>query len=99
MRTLLLVLALSAGSFGQTSSEKSIDEAVAKIMAETGVPSVSIAVGRGNDVYVKAYGDAKLSPKVPATPGMRYKIASNSKHIAASAVMVERRGGVKFTSW
>jgi D-alanyl-D-alanine carboxypeptidase len=88
MRTLLLVLALSAGSFGQTSSEKGIDEAVAKIMAETGVPSVSIAIARGNDVYVKAYGDAKLSPKVPATPGMRYKIASNSKHIAAAAVMV-----------
>ena len=88
MRTLLLLLALPAGSFAQTSMDKGIDEAVAKVMAQTGVPSVSIAVARGNDLYVKAYGDAKLSPRVPATPEMRYKIASNSKHIAASAVMV-----------
>ncbi len=89
MRTFLLLFALAAGSYAQSSiPEKAIDEAVAKIMAETKVPSVSIAVARGNDLYAKAYGDAKLSPRVAATTEMRYKIASNSKHIAASAVML-----------
>ncbi len=87
MRTFLLLLALSAGSFAQTSTDRAIDEAVAKVMSETAVPSVSIVVARGDDLYVKAYGDAKLAPKTPATPEMRYKIASNSKHIAAAAVM------------
>lgn len=89
MRCFLLVLALAGGSYAQSAiPEKAIDDAIAKIMAETKVPSVSIAVARGKNLYVKAYGDAKLSPRVPATPEMRYKIASNSKHIAASTVMV-----------
>ena len=88
MRTFVLLLALSAGSFAQSSTDRAIDEAVAKVLSETAVPSVSIVVARGDDLYVKAYGDAKLAPKTPATPEMRYKIASNSKHIAAAAVMV-----------
>jgi CubicO group peptidase (beta-lactamase class C family) len=88
IRTLLLLLTVSASSFAQGSNEKAIDEAVASVMSATAVPSVSIVVARGNDCYVKAYGEAKLHPRVPATPQMRYKIASNSKHIAAAAVMV-----------
>ena len=88
MRTFLLLLALAVGAFAETSTDRAIDAAVAKVMAETAVPSVSLVVARGDDLYVKAYGDAKLAPKTPATPEMRYKIASNSKQIAAAAVMV-----------
>ena len=88
MRTFLLLPALAVAAFAETSTDQAIDAAVAKVMAETAVPSVSIVVARGDDLYVKTYGDAKLAPKTPATPEMRYKIASNSKHIAAAAVMV-----------
>ena len=38
--------------------------------------------------YVQAYGDARLDPKVPASPGMRYKIGSNTKQFIAAAILL-----------
>ncbi|MGD0135087.1 MAG: serine hydrolase domain-containing protein [Bryobacteraceae bacterium] len=73
-----------------TDAQKSaIDDLARKTLAETGVPAASIAVVKdGKIAMVAAYGDAKLDPKVPATPAMRFKIASNSKQFAASAVLL-----------
>jgi D-alanyl-D-alanine carboxypeptidase len=68
--------------------ESAIDQLVQRILAGTGVPSASIAVVRDKNVYAKAYGDARLNPKAPASPEMRYKIASNSKQIAATAILL-----------
>ncbi len=68
--------------------ESAIDQAAKKVLSETGVPSASIAVVRNGNIYVKAYGDARLNPKTPASPEMRYKIASNSKQIAAAAILL-----------
>ncbi len=71
------------------ATQTAIDETAAQILAQTGVPSASIAVVRdGKIAYVRAYGDARLDPKVPARPEMRYKIASNSKQIAATAILL-----------
>jgi hypothetical protein len=52
----------------QTSA---IDQTVGEWLAETGAPSVSIAIVRGNEIYAKTYGDARLQPRVPATVGPR----------------------------
>lgn len=66
-----------------------IDAIVAKALEGSGTPSASIAVVKDGEVaYARAYGMAKLSPAVPATADMRYKIASNSKHITAAAILL-----------
>lgn len=92
MRPWLLIIGFCAAPlFGQLPAETqtAIDAAAVKNLAETGVPSASIAVVQGGKIaYVRAYGDARLDPKTPARPEMRYKIASNSKQIAATAILL-----------
>ncbi len=70
-------------------TERKIDAIVAEALAETGVPSASIAIVKdGKVALAKAYGQARLDPAVPATPSMRYKIASNSKQLTATAILL-----------
>ena len=47
----------------------------------------------GQVVYVKAYGDARLDPKTPATPDMRYSIGSISKQFTATAILLLQEQG------
>jgi D-alanyl-D-alanine carboxypeptidase len=66
-----------------------IDRIVAQVLAQTGVPSASIAaVQHGKLVYTHAYGDARLRPLLAATPGMRYSIGSISKQFTAAAILL-----------
>jgi len=91
MRHLLPLLLLATPAFAQlTEAQKaSIDDLARKTLAETGVPAASIAIVKdGKIAMAKAYGDAKVSPKIPATPAMRFKIASNSKQFAATAILL-----------
>ena len=91
MRHVLLLLLLAAPAFPQlTEAQKASISALARqTLAETGVPAASIAVVKdGRVAMLAAYGYAKLSPKVAATPAMRFKIASNSKQFAATAVLL-----------
>jgi CubicO group peptidase (beta-lactamase class C family) len=70
-------------------SVRAIDAIVAKALSETGVPSASIAIVEdGRIVLAKAYGHARLEPAIEATPAMRYKIASNSKQLTATAILL-----------
>jgi D-alanyl-D-alanine carboxypeptidase len=87
------VLATVLPCHAEPLPESAIDQLVQRILAETGVPSASITVVRDNDVYTKAYGYARVNPKVPASLEMRYKIASNSKQIAASAILLLAQDG------
>jgi CubicO group peptidase (beta-lactamase class C family) len=85
------VLVAAATSFSQISSEMQarIDKAVADGLAGTGVPSASIAVVKdGRIAYLKAYGDARLDPRVAAASTMRYSIGSISKQFTATAVLM-----------
>jgi D-alanyl-D-alanine carboxypeptidase len=71
------------------ATRTSIEQIVHNVLAETGVPAASVAIVKdGKVTFTAAWGDAKLNPKVPATPAMRFKIASNSKQIAATAVLL-----------
>src|SRR6202522_2934316 len=91
MRHLLILLLFAAPAFPQLSEaqKSSIDRLAYKTLAETGVPAASIAVVKdGKIAMASAYGDAKLNPKVAATPAMLFKIASNSKQFAATAVLL-----------
>jgi CubicO group peptidase (beta-lactamase class C family) len=71
-----------------------IDKAAADALQRTGVPSASVAVVKdGKIAYVKAYGDAKLDPRTPADPKMRYSIGSISKQFTAAALLMLQEQG------
>ncbi len=67
---------------------------IADMLAESGAPSVSIAVVKqGQLVYAKAFGKASLEPDRPADANTRYAIGSISKQFTAAAVlMMEEQG-------
>ena len=77
-----------------TATLARIDDAVTEVLKKTGAPSASIAIVRdGRTVYVRAYGDARLEPKLPAEPGMRYAIGSISKQFTAAAILLLQQDG------
>jgi len=93
---LLSLLAAASGSAAQLPSAVTakIDEIAAKALAESGAPSVSIAVVRGGQIaFEKAYGKARLDPPVEARPDMRYSIGSVSKQVLAGAVLLLAQDG------
>jgi D-alanyl-D-alanine carboxypeptidase len=66
-----------------------IDDAARKALADSGAPSVSIAVVQdGRVAYVKAYGKSRLDPAAAADPAMRYSIGSVSKQFMAAAILM-----------
>jgi D-alanyl-D-alanine carboxypeptidase len=70
-------------------------DAIAKtVLADTGVPSASIAVvSDGHIIYARAFGDARLAPDTLATPAMRYPIGSISKQFTAAAILLLAEDG------
>ena len=71
-----------------------IDKAATDALAKTGVPSASVAVVKdGRIAYVKAYGDARIAPRTPAAPEMRYSIGSISKQFTAAAILLLQEQG------
>jgi len=93
---ILLAFASSVGAQTQLSAEVTdkIDKLVADTLSRTGVPSASIAIVKdGQIAYVKAYGDARIEPKVPAQSHMRYSIGSISKQFTAAAILLLQEQG------
>ncbi|MGA2579520.1 MAG: serine hydrolase domain-containing protein [Bryobacteraceae bacterium] len=78
-----------AGQLPQAATAK-IDAAAEKALAESGAPSVSVAVVKDDRIaYVKAYGNARLhDPATAARPEMRYSIGSVSKQFMAGAILM-----------
>ena len=71
-----------------------IDAAANAALKESGAPGASIAVVRGGKLaYVQAYGDAKVDPRTPARPPMRYSIGSVSKQFTATAILMLAEDG------
>jgi len=88
-----LVRAAAQGHLSPELREK-IDKIVSEGLAKSGVPSASIAIVKdGEIVYVKAYGDARVEPRTPATPEMRYSIGSISKQFTATAILLLQEQG------
>src|SRR6266446_7392226 len=74
--------------------QQKIDKLATDTLARTGVPSASIAIVKnGQLVFTTAYGDARLDPKTPATPEMRYSIGSISKQFTATAILLLQEHG------
>lgn len=90
----ILPLAVARGQQLTPTERAGIDSAVTAVLAGTGAPSASLAVVRGGDiVYERAYGDARVDPRTPATPGMRYSIGSVSKQFTATALLLLAEDG------
>lgn len=71
-----------------------INTVVEKVLFDTGTPSVSLAIVKDSKLaYVHAYGIARLEPKTPAHPKMRYSIGSISKQFLASAILLLEQEG------
>jgi CubicO group peptidase (beta-lactamase class C family) len=100
---LLVTLALAAFLQGVPAAAQNtlpatmtsaIDRAVEDVLSKSGAPSASIAVVQdGQIAYVKAYGNARLDPPMPATPPMQYSIGSISKQFTAAAVLLLAQEG------
>ncbi len=89
----ILVLTLVCSSAAQSeltpALRANVDDIVHKALATTGVPSASLAVVKGGQIaYLQAYGDARLDPRTPASPAMRYSIGSISKQFTAAAMLM-----------
>jgi D-alanyl-D-alanine carboxypeptidase len=97
LHLLILIVALCLPAVAQTLSSdhrQQIDAAATEVLAKTGVPSASIAiVQNGKIAYLQAYGDARLDPKTPARPGMRYSIGSVSKQFTVAAMLFLQEQG------
>src|ERR1700679_3128611 len=74
--------------------QQKIDKVAHDALAKTGVPSASLAIVKdGQIAYLHAYGDARLDPKTPAKPEMRYSIGSVSKQFTAAAILLLQEQG------
>lgn len=91
-RLALAALAIQSAALPAQSlspaEQRRIDAAVTSTLAESGVPSASIALVRGGRlVLAKAYG--KASDRLgAASASMPYQIASNSKQFTAMALLL-----------
>ncbi|NUQ19350.1 MAG: beta-lactamase family protein [Gemmatimonadaceae bacterium] len=93
---LFVILAAPLGAQAQASDRlpAQVDSIAAEVLKSTGVPSASVAVVRnGKLAYAQAYGAAKLQPRVPARPEMRYGIGSVSKQFTAAALLLLQQEG------
>lgn len=90
----LLIFCIGVSAQLNADLTAKIDKAAADALQRTGVPSASVAIVKdGKIVYVKAYGDAKLDPRTPADPKMRYSIGSISKQFTAAALLMLQEQG------
>ena len=88
------VLVASAQNGLPPNTERLCDSVIVAGLAKSGVPSLSVAIVRNSHiVYAKAFGDARLDPKIAATPTMRYSIGSISKQFTATAILLLQEEG------
>jgi D-alanyl-D-alanine carboxypeptidase len=84
----LCIVPAANGSLPQDAKTK-VDAAVNQVLSSNKVPSASIAIVMdGQIAYLQAYGEARLSPPIEATPQMQYSIGSISKQFTAAAVLL-----------
>src|SRR5580698_924048 len=90
--TLLMVFPAAAQLSEDLKSK--VDAVVNQILSLTKVPSASIAIVKdGRIAYLQAYGLARLSPPMEATPQMQYSVGSISKQFTAAAVLLLAQDG------
>ena len=88
LRSLVLAVILVL-SFGVAARADEVDDYLKTEMAELHIPGLSLAVVRdGRIVKAQTYGLANVELNVPATADTEFSIASMTKSVTASAVML-----------
>ncbi|MFZ0036646.1 MAG: serine hydrolase domain-containing protein [Candidatus Acidiferrales bacterium] len=90
---ILAALAKPASLAAQTSAgplDAAEEAKISKMLAASGVPSISIAIvdENGKTVYARAFGQASLSPERAASEKTRYAIGSISKQFTVAAILL-----------
>jgi len=95
--TLTVSAAPEAGHFDLEKTKTVVSGLIEKAMKERGVPSVSIALVRGDAIVWKAaFGYANVRMKTPATTDTLYSTGSTFKSATATALMqLEEQGKFK----
>ena len=95
-----LVLVAPVPLLAQTTSsltadqKTEIDGIVRKVLEQSQVPSVSLAVVKdGKIAYTQAYGNARIAPVLAATTAMPYSMGSICKQFTAAMVMMLQEEG------
>lgn len=87
-------LARAQGGTQDARLGAAVDSIAADVLVRTGVPSASVAVVRhGKLVYARAYGDARIDPKLAAASDMLYGIGSISKQFTAATILLLQQEG------
>jgi len=93
--SLLLITSKSISQVNQSEnnlnleqSKKILKKEINKILKETGIPSISLSLVKGDTViWSEAFGYANVKKKVPATSHTIYSTGSNFKFVTATAIM------------
>jgi CubicO group peptidase (beta-lactamase class C family) len=87
---LLITCTLLAGDESQASAElRTVQSFIQKTLVEKDIPSLAVAVARnGEIIWEEAWGMADRENQIPATPHTMYSLASISKPITATAIMI-----------
>lgn len=81
-------------NFDLEYTQKKLTDEINKILKETGIPSVSIALIKDDTiVWAKAFGYTNVKKQVPATKSTIYNTGSNFKFVTATAIMQLREAG------
>ena len=98
----LLVLPGSAaiaqsGRFDLEKTKTVLTGLIEKTLADNGIPSMSIALVRGDSiVWTAAFGYANMRTRTPATTETLYSTGSSFKSVTATAVMqLAEQGKIK----
>lgn len=85
-----LIVSAAAGLAGSDADRfEPVRKAVQEKMKKEGLPSMSVAVAqRGEIIWEEAWGLAEIEKQIPATPRTMYSLASTTKPITATALMI-----------
>mgnify|MGYP001103338036 CR=1 FL=1 len=88
-----LVVGLLVSAANLTAAGTDRFEPVRKLaldkMNKEGLPSMAVAVARdGQIIWEEAWGTANIEKQIPATPQTMYSLASTTKPITATALMI-----------
>src|SRR5262245_23072102 len=94
---LLFAAVITAASARQKNSSAAFDsvrEFIKQQLTERRLPSIAVAVARdGQIIWEEAFGWADTEKRVPATPHTMYSLASISKPITATGLMILKERG------
>jgi len=84
---LIITLLFACPAIAQVSLAE-IEEAIQTEIDGSGIPSIQLAIGRnGHIIFSGAFGFADVENDIPATPQTKYRSASISKWLTATAAM------------